>query len=504
MSKYKISIILPVYNVEKYIEKSIDSLVKQSIGFDNLQIILIDDNSTDQSTEIIKRYEEKYENVYGIYLNVNSHAAGKPRNEGLNIASGEYIMFLDPDDMYEPDACEILYNEISEGNYDCVAGYYREIDEDENVVNENVYTAMEVSEGVYSIESDLEDVLKFRSGFWAKIYKTDLIEKLKLRFPENVPGQDMVFFIRYLLNCKNFKYVEKPIVDYRVRDKKDKSISFSYNKWFFFGICQSYKMCLTAFEEKNVADKFAILFKGAMDFYIRNMIDSDLQREVIAGILAEWQWAYEYEKLHERTEKDFWYTPVSNLLLNKEYDKAADVICQLRYLREWNNELKEAVEWHKNNNESLQKQNNELKEWSDELKEAVEWHKENSESLQKQVNELKDWVTKVEEARDYYKNQMENIQKEYENQIKEAREYNRDQVENIQKEYEKAVDLNRKQQERIKELEAEIELQNIANQEQIDKNESMEMEIKKWKYKYNRLMSDKTIEKIAKKKNLDI
>ena len=64
--------------------------------------------------------------------------------------------------------------------------------------------------------------------------------------------------------------------------------------------------------------------------------------------------------------------------------------------------------------------------------------------------------------------------------------------------------MNRKKQERIKELEAEIELQNIANQEQIDKNESMEMEIKKWKYKYNRLMSDKTIEKIAKKKNLDI
>lgn len=482
MSKYKISIILPVYNVEKYIEKSVESLINQSIGFENLQVILIDDNSSDHSAEIVKRYETKYENVYGIYLTVNSHAAGKPRNEGLNIVAGEYVMFLDPDDMYEPDACENLYREMREGNYDCVAGYYKEIDEDDKVVNENVYAAMEVAGGVYDIENDLEDVLKFRSGFWAKIYKSDLIEKLKLRFPENVPGQDLVFFIKYLLNCKNLRYVEKPIVDYRVRNKKNKSISFSYNEWFFSGISQSYKMCLETFEEKSVADKYAILFKGALDFYIRSMIDSDLKEKVIATILAEWQWAYEYETLHEQTEKNFWYTPVSKLLLNKEYDKAADVICEMRNLRNWNNELKEAAEWHAKNNESLQKQVQELKEWSNELKEAVEWHKNNGESLQRQINELKNWVTQIEEARDYYKCQMENSQKEYE----------------------KAIDLNKKLQERINELGEGPEQQNEVNQEQIDMYERMEMEAKKWKYKYNRLMSDKTIEKIAKKKNLDI
>ena len=75
MNQYKISVILPVYNVEKYIEKSIDSLMNQSIGFEKLQIILIDDNSTDQSAEIIRRYEKKYDNILGIYLTQNSHAA---------------------------------------------------------------------------------------------------------------------------------------------------------------------------------------------------------------------------------------------------------------------------------------------------------------------------------------------------------------------------------------------------------------------------------------------
>lgn len=461
MNKYKISVILPVYNVEKYIEKSINSLINQSIGFENLQIILIDDNSKDQSAEIIKRYEEKYENVFGIYLTVNSHAAGKPRNEGLNVASGEYVMFLDPDDTYEPDVCEILYHEMHEGNYDCAAGYYKEIDENDQVVNENAYAAMEVAEGIYDIEGNLEDVLKFRSGFWAKIYRRDLIENLKLRFPENVPGQDLVFFIKYLLNCKNLRYVDRPIVNYRVRNKENKSISFSYNEWFFLGINQSYKMCLDMFEEKNIADKFAILFKGALDFYIRSMIDSDLNKNSVAGILAKWQWAYEYETFHEQTEQDWWYAPVSKLLLDKEYDRAADVICQMRYLRKWNNELKEAVEFHKNN----------------------------SEALQKQIEELKDWITQLEEARDYYKEQMENVQKQMESSLKE---------------YEQMADKNIKLQERIKELEEKPEVQNEVSQEQIDMYERMEMEAKKWKYKYNRLMGDKTIEKIAKKRNLDI
>ena len=246
----------------------------------------------------------------------------------------------------------------------------------------------------------------------------------------------MVFFINYLLNCKKLKYVDKPVVFYRLRNKKNKSISFLYNEWFFLGISKSYKMCLEIFQEKKVADKFEILFKGALDFYIRCMIDSNLEEEVIAHILSEWQWAYDYETFQEQSEKDFWYGPVSKLLLNKEYDKAANVICQLRSLRKWNNELKEAVEWHKSN----------------------------SESLQKQIDELKGWITQLEEARDYYKIQMENRQIEYE----------------------------------------KLKLEFDGKQDQNDMYDQIEKEAKKWKYKYNNLISDTTIQKIAKKKKIDI
>lgn len=64
-----------------------------------------------------------------------------------------------------------MYRELNEGGYDCVAGYYKEIDENDNIVNENAYSVMEIAEGVYDIENDLENVLKLRSGFWAKFIK---------------------------------------------------------------------------------------------------------------------------------------------------------------------------------------------------------------------------------------------------------------------------------------------------------------------------------------------
>ena len=116
------SIIIPVYNSEEYIKRAFDSLFTQSIGFDNLEVIFIDDASTDASPQIIEEYSNKYDNVKSFFLNKNSGTAGKPRNVGLSHATKDYIMFLDSDDCLMDNACEILYDEIIEENIDVVSG----------------------------------------------------------------------------------------------------------------------------------------------------------------------------------------------------------------------------------------------------------------------------------------------------------------------------------------------------------------------------------------------
>ena len=120
MSKTDISIIVPIYNTEKYLKKCLDSLINQSKK--ELEFMLINDGSKDNSEEIIKEYKDeriKY------YKNKNQ-GIGKTRNFGIEKATGKYIMFLDSDDYLEKDACELLYKKAEKENLDLVVcDYYK-------------------------------------------------------------------------------------------------------------------------------------------------------------------------------------------------------------------------------------------------------------------------------------------------------------------------------------------------------------------------------------------
>ena len=103
--EYKISVIVPIHNVAKYIGESLDSILNQTIGHENLQVIMVDDGSTDESPAIMEEYSKKYPNFVSKRLDNKSGSAGRPRNEGLALATGKYVMFIDPDDFYTEDAC---------------------------------------------------------------------------------------------------------------------------------------------------------------------------------------------------------------------------------------------------------------------------------------------------------------------------------------------------------------------------------------------------------------
>ena len=133
---YKISVIVPVFNVEDTLQNAFDSILNQSIGFENLEVIFVDDKSTDKSADIINSYSKKYNNIKSVFLDENSGFAGKPRNIGIENATAPYLMFLDPDDIFLEDACEILYDNISKNNLELVSGNYN-INRDNEIVRNN-------------------------------------------------------------------------------------------------------------------------------------------------------------------------------------------------------------------------------------------------------------------------------------------------------------------------------------------------------------------------------
>ena len=134
ISQYKISVIIPVYNGEKYLKNALDSLLNQTIGF-----------SRDNSKEIIEEFkmensvsnESGSSNIITIHLDENIGGAYGPRNIALHHASADYLMFLDADDSFEEDACEILYNKINEYDCDIAFGRYLRHYPEKNIVRKS-------------------------------------------------------------------------------------------------------------------------------------------------------------------------------------------------------------------------------------------------------------------------------------------------------------------------------------------------------------------------------
>ena len=117
---YKISVIMPIFNVEEYLENTLKSVINQTIGFENIELILVDDCSTDNSREIIEKYSNDYPNIKKIFLEKNTGCPGIPRNIGIRNATSDYIMFIDHDDEYFPEICDKLYNTIISEDADIV------------------------------------------------------------------------------------------------------------------------------------------------------------------------------------------------------------------------------------------------------------------------------------------------------------------------------------------------------------------------------------------------
>ena len=126
MKTKEISIIVPIYNAEKFLPEAIESLINQT--FKDIEIILVNDGSPDGSQKICEKYAEKDERI--IVVNKENGGLADARNAGMKVATGKYIMFLDADDMFEPDSCENMYKVIEKNNADYVIGNYQNCYED--------------------------------------------------------------------------------------------------------------------------------------------------------------------------------------------------------------------------------------------------------------------------------------------------------------------------------------------------------------------------------------
>lgn len=229
-STVKFSFIVPVYNVEKYLSRCLDSLLSQN--YQNYEIICVNDGSPDNSADILQAYQEKHDNIS--VINQENKGLGGARNTGLQYASGDYIWFVDSDDWIEPDALYLLNNFIiKEGFKDMIL-----FDASRKQQQESEGTLMRASKKK-NFENGMDYARCLLDGdgllyAWIKICKRALFEQSSFQFSKGFYEDisEIPFYVNYV---HTIGYLDKPLYDYFVNDS---SIMHTYDRRIFDALYQ--------------------------------------------------------------------------------------------------------------------------------------------------------------------------------------------------------------------------------------------------------------------------
>lgn len=184
-----VSVIIPVYNAEKYLDKCLESLEKQT--FQNFEVLFVNDGSTDRSLEVIEAFKKKQPERFKVF-NKENGGQSSARNLALPYVQGEYITFLDSDDYYDEKYLETLYTVAKKNNSDMVISGQKKVDEDGKV-----YMSID-----YPVDKFPETVMR-RLNFAGKIYKTEYMQKHQMKFAEGKIYEDNPFNLMMIFLAKN-------------------------------------------------------------------------------------------------------------------------------------------------------------------------------------------------------------------------------------------------------------------------------------------------------------
>lgn len=294
--EYRLSIVIPAFNCESYIKDTLNSIIKQTLNFNTIEVILVDDYSNDDTPVIIKEYSEKYSNIRPFFLEKNSKYAGKPRNIALSNVSSNYVSFLDADDYYYPHACEKLYyNMLYDDKVDLVIGNFSmdKVDGGKKIM----------IDGGLSYFKNLNnfDVLKFDSlteneyilssaNVWNKIFKINVIRDNNIIFPEGVPAQDSGFLFHYLLNTKKLKFINDTVVHYHnLRNSEgNKSVTHLRNELNIMGRIKVYHWMYDIGLEYDVENLFVRnILRVKLPYWFNQLLTTELSNDDLKKIFIE-------------------------------------------------------------------------------------------------------------------------------------------------------------------------------------------------------------------------
>ena len=251
MAEIKVSVIIPIFRVERFIKRCAHSLFSQTMK-NGIEFIFIDDCSPDNSIRILESVIEEYperKNQVKIISNEVNRGSGAVRLTGFLHSKGEYIIFCDSDDWVEPDIYQSLYNSAFENKSDMViCDYYVNFDESEKIISQNI---------PYDKNLVLNNLLagNIHNNVWSKLIKRNIYEKLKGGFEEGVNmWEDVSVISRLAYYCKNISYVPKPL--YHYSQINSNAYTQKWKPQYTDNILRAVDLNRMFFKDKGISTKF--------------------------------------------------------------------------------------------------------------------------------------------------------------------------------------------------------------------------------------------------------
>lgn len=262
----KVSIIVPIYNVEKYLDRCIRSILNQSLK--DIEIILVDDGSPDNCPQICDIYAKKDMRIKVIHK--NNGGLGFARNSGIELATGEYIAFVDSDDYVDKKMYETLYQRAKLSDVDVAfCGFKTEVErgifrESKEVSTDQLWKGKDIQKFMYNMIASGKGVNKerlYQMSVWHAIYKRDIIIKNKIIFPSerDVVSEDIPFQVDFLKNANRALYLNRHFYYYCLNKS---SLTATFSKEKFYGYNKLRECLLLKINDNNYRQRVNKLYIG--------------------------------------------------------------------------------------------------------------------------------------------------------------------------------------------------------------------------------------------------
>ncbi|MDR0617751.1 MAG: glycosyltransferase [Endomicrobium sp.] len=307
----KVSVIIPIYNVEKYIEQCLESVISQILK--DIEILCIDDCSTDSSIKIVESLAKKDNRIKIIRLDANK-LPGAARNIGIKNAVGKYISFIDADDYIEPNFLEIAYIKLETLNLNSVWFNIKIFDDIKKTFTKDNYF-LTTNKG--SLGITFENINNFPINCWNKVYRSSTIKKNNIKFSENIFFEDLEFYYTFFTQFKETYFINERLYIYRLSPNSILSSKKNRNDIF-----KAVKNIYDYLNKKNIFKNYKVSFIQLIIQSIERSHNIKDMLPYIVDLLKQ----VNFPKDYNRTDKNNFYDFLNYIIYFNKLSKTRQIL----------------------------------------------------------------------------------------------------------------------------------------------------------------------------------